>query len=589
MKILKLLNKKNLSIILSFFFLFSLKVYSNEPVDIWNIEPKKIITENSTEEKIISTDSIYEMQSEKKKEFEIQEDETLLSKKIEIAGLYDPEENGLTIDMWSNSDGEQILNLLNKIQSIKLSNDAKEILKISLLTNSYFPQKNLSNEKFLKLKLDWLIKNGDFKLMEEYLIKNQNINKNEKLVIFMVDEYLSRSELVKSCEIFSKIKEVIDNNYLSKFNIYCLISENRKEEAQLQFDIKEELGFSDDFFEKKYNYLMGYNEEIDQKISEKSILHFHLSHRTNPEFKFEPNESTSKSIWRYLSTSNLLESIENIDLENQNKIFTIEKATHERNYREKELYDLYKRFQFNINQLLTVKQSYKLLSNVEARALVYQGILITNEIESKIELTKILKDLFIKDGIQNAFKDELSKILNEIDIYEVPSNYTSFYSKFVNKEKEKDSLNKTKINNKIIHQSKLLNYFIKNETKENIEKDLNDLLKKIKKDKKYYISTKDIILIESLKSDGIQVLKKYKDLYEIDDSSMPEDIQLLIDNDETGLVLLRLVEVIGQDEIEDIGSETLYFIISALNQLDIDPLRNKILLKVLPLKVKKYN
>ena len=67
MKILKLLNKKNLSIILSFFFLFSLKVYSNEPVDIWNIEPKEIITENSTEEKIITTNSVYEMQSEKKK------------------------------------------------------------------------------------------------------------------------------------------------------------------------------------------------------------------------------------------------------------------------------------------------------------------------------------------------------------------------------------------------------------------------------------------------------------------------------------------------------------------------------------------
>ena len=71
-------------------------------------------------------------------------------------------------------------------------------------------------------------------------------------------------------------------------------------------------------------------------------------------------------------------------------------------------------------------------------------------------------------------------------------------------EKEKESLTKIKINNKIIHQSKLLNYFIEDITKENIEKDLNDLLKKIKKDKKYYISTKDIILIESLKSDGVQ-------------------------------------------------------------------------------------
>jgi len=592
-KILKLLNKKNLSFILSFFFLFSLKVYSTEPVDIWNIDPKKIITENSTEEKVeektISTNSIYEMQSEKKKKFEIQEDETLLSKKIEITGLYDPVENGLTIDMWSNSNGVQILDLLNKIQRIKLSNDAKEILKISLLTNSYFPKQNISNEQFLELKLDWLIKNGDFKLMEDYLMKNPNVNKNEKLIIFLVDEYLSRSELEKSCEIILNIKEVIDNNYLSKFNIYCLINANRKEEAQLQLDIKKELGFDDNFFNKKFNYLMGYNEEIDQEISEKSILEFHLSHKTNPEFKFTPNEFTSKNIWRYLSTSNLLESIENIDLEDLDKIFVIEKATHERNYTEKELYDLYKKFQFNINQLLSVKQSYKLLSNVEARALVYQGILITSEIESKIELTKILKDLFIKDGMQNAFKDELSKILKEIDIYEVPSNYTSFYNEFVNKEKEKESLTKIKINNKIIHQSKLLNYFTEDITKENIEKDLNDLLKKIKKDKKYYISTKDIILIESLKSDGVQVLKKYEDLYQIDDSNMPTDIQFLIDNNEIGLVLLRLVEVIGQDEIQDIGSETLYFIISALNQLDIDPLRNKILLKVLPLKVKKYN
>ena len=97
------------------------------------------------------------------------------------------------------------------------------------------------------------------------------------------------------------------------------------------------------------------------------------------------------------------------------------------------------------------------------------------------------------------------------------------------------------------------------------------------------------MLIESLKSDGVKVLKKYEDIYEIDNSNMPNDIQFLIDNNESGLVLLRLVEVIGLDEIDSIGSETLYFIISALNQLDIDPLRNNILLKVLPLKVKKYN
>ena len=49
--------------------------------------------------------------------------------------------------------------------------------------------------------------------------------------------------------------------------------------------------------------------------------------------------------------------------------------------------------------------------------------------------------------------------------------------------------------------------------------------------------------------------------------------------------MLRIVEVIGQDEIKDIDVDTLYFIISTLNQLNTDPLRNRILLKVLPLKV----
>ena len=66
---------------------------------------------------------------------------------------------------------------------------------------------------------------------------------------------------------------------------------------------------------------------------------------------------------------------------------------------------------------------------------------------------------------------------------------------------------------------------------------------------------------------------------------MPEDIQEFINNEDISLVLLRLAEIIGQDNIENIGSETLYFIISALNQLNIDRLRNNILLKVLPLKV----
>ena len=107
----------------------------------------------------------------------------------------------------------------------------------------------------------------------------------------------------------------------------------------------------------------------------------------------------------------------------------------------------------------------------------------------------------------------------------------------------------------------------------------------MEKNKKYLVSTKDRILLESLKADNVKFAKKYDKFYQLEDLNIPEDIQILINNKEMGLAMLRIVELIGQDQLMNIEPETLYFIISTLNQLDIDPLRNKILLKVLPLKV----
>ncbi len=585
MTILKLLNKKYLSIVLIFLFL-GFSTQAEDPIDIWSTDEKKVLNENisnkSFTEEGIPVNSIYEMQSQKNDSSGIEQDQTLISKEIKIVGIYDPAENGLTIDMWGNSDGDKILKLVENINKINLSRDASEILDILLLTNSYYPEKNITKEQFLEIKSNWLIKNSDLKLIENYLLNNQIVNDNPKLTKYLVDEYLSRSEVKKSCEIFAKIKNSIDDDYLSKFNIYCLIYNNKKEEAQLLLDLKKELGFKDKFYEKKIEYLMGYDESPNIKISEETILDFHLSHRVTPEFKFEPKNTTSKNIWKYLSTSNLLGNIKDVELTDLVKISTIEKATHDKNYTEKELYELYKRFPFNINQLLNIKESSKLLSTIEARALIYQGILITTETDKKLELMNALKNSFINDGIENAFDEEMRSIFNEINEDEIPSNYTRFFDKYNKLEIASKNI---KINNKILHQSKLINYFKEDVSYKNIQKDINDFLKKIKKDKKYYFSMNDVILVEALKSDEVKVSEKYNKLYSVNNSQIPSDIQEFINNNDMGNALLRIVEVIGQDNLRDIDPETMYFIISTLNQLDIDPLRNKILLKVLPLKV----
>ena len=588
MKTLKLLNKKNFSIIIFSLIASTISFAEDKPVDIWNIEKKEVETiseenlseENSNED--TSENNVYRMQSDKKDDA-IKLDADLTSKTIKIAGLYDPQDYGLSISMWSNSDGSTLKKLFEYIDKYDLSKDASEILNITLLTNAYYQDQNITDEEFIKFKTKWLIKNSDLELIEEYLVKNQNVNQHPELMRYMVDKYLSKSDVKKSCEIFSKIKEPIVNEYLSKFNLYCLINYGKNEEAQLILDLKKELGFKDEYFENKVNYLFGYIDEANKEISENSILDFHLAHRTNPEFKFEPNKDTPKLIWKYLSASNLLYEIQDIEITDIEKISTIEKATHDKNYSEDKLFEFYKRFQFNINQLLNTKDSYKTLSSIEGKALVYQRLLLTEDPKLKLELIKILKDIFQSEGIENAFDDELKKLLSQIEESEVPSNFTTFYNQYL---KDDEIISKKiKYNNKILHQSKLVNYFNGDYAKSKIEEDLNKFLKKIKKDKKYFLSKKDVIFLEALKSDGIKISKKYQNLYKVNKSEMPSDIQRMIDNNEIGAALLRIIEVIGPEKIEDIDDDTVYFIINTLNQLNTDLIRNKLLLKVLPLKV----
>jgi len=585
MKILKLLNKKHLSILLIFFLTISLNLKAEEePVDIWKLEKKdeqdkgKIIFQNEDSSEIsvemdnaLSTNKINIINSN-----------TLEENKISIVGIYDPEDHGLNIDMWSNSDGNEIKLIFTKLDKINLSKDAKEILDIVLLTNSYLPKQNITEEEFINFKLNYLIKNNDKNLIKLYLLKNEKNNYNSKLIKFFIDDYIENADLENACKIFDEIN-YFNDDYIDKFKIYCLINQGFREQAQLLYDLNKEYGLKDDFYEDKFNFLMEYSEDADSKISERNILNFHLSHRTNPNFIYHPNENTPKFIWKYLSSSNLLENISNIDLQDSEKISLIERATHEKNYEEKELFELYKRFQFSINQLLNVKDSYKLLKKHEGRALLYQRLILTEDEIQILDLSYKLKESFINDNIENAFKNELKRILLKVSKEQVPSNFSSFYSdNLITQPLKKNDI---KINNKIIHQSKLLKYFENQYEIEKIENDLDKLLKSIKKNKDYNVSTKDIILLESLVSDGVKISKKYKSMFNFDQSNIPTDIQLLLSNNEVGMVLLRLVEIIGEDDLESLDSDTLYFMTSILNKLNLDSIRNKLFLKVLPLKI----
>ena len=122
MKILKLLNKKNLSIFFIPFLIFLTNLEAEDkPVDIWKL--KKKVEENSSSETLNNEDLIQNNieleKTESNNSLNIVDSSPLAKNKINISGLYDPEKNALSMEMWSTSDGNEIKSILNKLKNFQ--------------------------------------------------------------------------------------------------------------------------------------------------------------------------------------------------------------------------------------------------------------------------------------------------------------------------------------------------------------------------------------------------------------------------------------------------------------------------------------
>jgi len=448
-----------------------------------------------------------------------------------------------------------------------------------LFTNAYSPKTNLSSEEFLKIKIDWLIKKKRIKDLEFLLKSNPEVGQNPKAVRFLIDEYLSSADISAACDNINFIDLKVQNSYFEKFTIYCLVKNDQKEEAQLLFDLIKEKGFKDNFFEDKINFLLGVTEKTTQKILDDNLLNFYFSHITSDNFEYMPKDKTDKYIWRYLSSANLIQVN---DFENENVILTYENAAAQNSFSKDEIFKIYLKMIFNFSQLANAEDIYKNLPNYKARALIYQSMQLSDNIERKINLSFLLKDLFIKDKIFDVYSEELSEFLRSLDTNKIPENYIEL----VNQNLDKNLAKKIKFDNDILHRSKVIRHFLDVNVKmSRTEKDFKSVYKKIKRNKKYFISIKDIVVLDSLVADGINLPEdlKYSELSS--QLTVPENLYILADQNQIGLVMLKIVEIIGEDKIGDLDPETIYFLTKILNELKLKKIRNNILSEALPVRV----
>jgi len=574
-------NLKLLSKIFFFLLFFPFITQGTEPVDIWGKKEKKEEIKVDTNKKIENKNQI-KININQSVEGVI--DYEKISDEDEIIGLFDPGLNDLSLSIWSNTDGNEIKNILTRIKKLQLSPYAQKLLFNVLLTNAYSPKSNLSNEEFLEIKIKWLISKNQKEYLEKLLLTNPAVGKKTKAVRFLVDDNLAMANISSACDKVKLLNKDAKDFYLEKFNIVCLINQNREDEASLYFDMLIERGLEDKFFEDKINFLLGITSKTTQKINDKNLLYFYLSQTTVDEFNYKPNKKTSRLIWRYLTSSNLINFGENEIIEEIETIKLYESAAAEGTFNKEEIFNIYKRYLFNVNQLLNVSDAYKTLPTYKARALVYQSILLSENVETKIRLIFLLKDLFEKDKLENIFSNEIKRLLKGIDRNEIPENFLARVDFYI-QDKYKLSSN-IKFDNNVIHRSKLIKYFLEdNYPIKKLEKDFKSVHKKVKKNKKYFISIKDIILLETLKHDGIKIPAglDYEEFAE--KLTVPQGLQDMVDTNQTGLAILKIIEIIGADSIRDLDPETIYFLNKILNQLKVKKIRNQILSQALPLRV----
>ncbi len=559
-----------------------LPIKSEEKIDIW--ENKK--TNNQNSEKKIENNQDNEnkifLNINKINEKEITIEDGLINKSQEakVFGIYEPSKYDFNLNMWSSTQADDVRASIKRLKKIKLSKTSSEIFENVLLSFSY-PPSGMQEDEFIDIKLNWIIDNQRLDLLENFLNQNEDFKGKSRAVQYLVDSNISNAEIKEGCEKIKFIDSKIKDAYLEKFKIYCLVFNNQQSQAQLLLDLLREQKQSDKFFDDKIDYLLGISDKTSQKISDKNLLNFYLSSITIKDFKYIPTDKTKKQIWKYLNSANLIELD---DINDKKKLQELEQAANKGQIDPKIIFNIYKQIPFNLNTLLNAKNIYQTLSKSDSRALIYQKFLLAEEYSSKVEYLFLLEEIFKKDGLQNIYSDFHIYNLKEIGLENIPENYKEIADAKI-KQTETIKLGKVKYNDKILHQSKVMKFYLENENFKKSQKEIDKTFKKISKNKKYFYSAKDLALTNSLIKDGFKIpsVFNYQELskkYEV-----PKNLLSLIKKKENAFLALKIVEIIGEDEPYQLDPETIFFITSLLNETSLFKIRNKILISALPQRV----
>ena len=576
----KLLNKLFLLVLI---FFISISHYVNaETKDIWQQSKEiktSVIKEETKPEPLPST--IFNVEKKDSVNLSITNiAETNIEEKNReiIFGIYDPEATGIPIDFWKNIDPI----IFKDFEKAMLENQDNKAFQI-LIKKIFFSKINLNSfqdngKAYLNFISSLLAENKNIELIDEVIDQNSLLLNNQKLLRFLIDHHFSLYQISKACGYAEQMGPDIQDNELQKFKVYCLVKSKQNKKASANLELMKEVGFQDEFFIKKINYLMGNFLARSGEANTDSLLNIHLSYEADKEFK--PSYAVfQKDIIRkkYFFKSPLFKTM-NIDFTKEYQtdedlalINFLEDAANLNLYDYNLIFRLYKKIIFGIDDLLNPIENYAKYNPTKGKALLYQSILLSQDNEKKLIFIRELNRLYQKDNMSALGSKMFFQLTNKMSKKLITKEVLSEVE--IKNAGKLSAMNTGTINNKILHQSDLIN-LVAASTKQNkkLSNILNDFDKQIKKNN-YTVSEKDVAFINLLENNKVSIPDTLKKHVVKEEIYIPNKIYSLLEKKENAQAILENLSLVKNLNINQDYNRNFHIIVKIFDRLGLENIK----------------
>ncbi len=195
------------------------------------------------------------------------------------------EDSVFLLDLWQNTSSEDLAYLLKNINSVN-----SDILKnelILLLKSSSNPPKGFSEEDFKMLIVNTLLILNERQAAYEIISNSFDINNSDNKIFYLeykLNFLLSANKLIDACDLKKEIQDLnLNNNFFLKVDIFCLLLNEKFDEANLLISLLDESEINQDlYFKYLFNKLQNFNTDIildKLEINKSNIFLYSAMHR----------------------------------------------------------------------------------------------------------------------------------------------------------------------------------------------------------------------------------------------------------------------------------------------------------------------